>query len=693
MASNSLIIKVGLKGAKTVVSGLKGITRGIGRASGSALKFATSWKTALVGITAIGGALKSASKFADGLREIQTIGGQTETELKSLGKQLRLVSGEFGQKIGDTTKAQYDIISAGISGSVRQMETLRASSKLAVAGVSDIGTTADVITSAMNAYGQANLSASHASDVLFKTVEKGKTTIPELGASLGMVMPFASSAGMSLEMVGASMAQITKGGVSTAEATTALKGAIVALDTPTKGAQAEMKKLGFEISRTAEGNLDFEATMEDLAKLDSKTISKFVPNVRGQLAVKSITKDMVDFGATVKSFNGIAGVTDKAVAKVNLSLGQQSRMLRENLKSGMIELGTEIGNKFLPAIGLINKKLQAVGKIGWGVVGKRIVDNMGAIWSAMVETSGVMIGRLADILPYHLWESLKLMWDMIKKVGVFLWEPIAKGWKLIWLGIKMGIVGSINWIIEQTNSLSEMMNKLPGVNIGMIQKISTTYGEEINKLSNETSRFEEMFSAGADSSESASEKIKEIWQSLSNTIFELNDEQKQSSEETADKYVDDQNKKKSAVSVLKDQIDSVAESENRSYQTTLSGVRSSIKAFLAQSIAKMISAESSKGIFGIATATAGAIAISALFDKMVPKFAKGGSFITDRPQMFMAGDNPGARERVTVEPLSSPGFQSSGKNITVNISAPLVDETVRDSIMPSIQNALSMELA
>ena len=109
-----------------------------------------------------------------------------------------------------------------------------------------------------------------------------------------------------------------------------------------------------------------------------------------------------------------------------------------------------------PPLGLINKKLQAVGKIGWGVVGKRIVDNMGAIWSAMVETSGVMIGRLADILPSHLWESLKLMWDMIKKVGVFLWEPIAKGWKLIWLGIKMGIVGSINWIIEQTNSLSEI---------------------------------------------------------------------------------------------------------------------------------------------------------------------------------------------------------------------------------------------
>ena len=48
----------------------------------------------------------------------------------------------------------------------------------------------------MNSYGQANLDAGHASDVLFKTVEKGKTTIPELGASLGQVLPFASSVGI-----------------------------------------------------------------------------------------------------------------------------------------------------------------------------------------------------------------------------------------------------------------------------------------------------------------------------------------------------------------------------------------------------------------------------------------------------------------------------------------------------------------
>ena len=59
----------------------------------------------------------------------------------------------------------------------------------------------------------------------------------------------------------------------------------------------------------------------------------------------------------------------------------------------------------------------------------------------------------------------------------------------------------------------------------------------------------------------------------------------------------------------------------------------------------------------------------------------------------MAGDNPGGRERITVEPLTSMNSGGGGKSVVVNINAPLVDETVRDSILPSIQKAMNLELA
>ena len=67
--------------------------------------------------------------------------------------------------------------------------------------------------------------------------------------------------------------------------------------------------------------------------------------------------------------------------------------------------------------------------------------------------------------------------------------------------------------------------------------------------------------------------------------------------------------------------------------------------------------------------------------------------IVNRPTMFMTGENNKA-ERVSVTPLT-PGMNKNGPQggITLNISAPLVDETVIDSIIPAIQKAQRMNLA
>lgn len=69
-------------------------------------------------------------------------------------------------------------------------------------------------------------------------------------------------------------------------------------------------------------------------------------------------------------------------------------------------------------------------------------------------------------------------------------------------------------------------------------------------------------------------------------------------------------------------------------------------------------------------------------------FATGGDFVTSGPQMIMVGDNPGGRERVQVTPLSSPNINGPDGGVTVNISAPLVDEAIVDTIIPAINDAV-----
>jgi len=49
----------------------------------------------------------------------------------------------------------------------------------------------------------------------------------------------------------------------------------------------------------------------------------------------------------------------------------------------------------------------------------------------------------------------------------------------------------------------------------------------------------------------------------------------------------------------------------------------------------------------------GAAQTAMIASQPIPSFAEGGSFFTQGPQMIMVGDNPGGRERVTVEPFPS----------------------------------------
>jgi hypothetical protein len=88
--------------------------------------------------------------------------------------------------------------------------------------------------------------------------------------------------------------------------------------------------------------------------------------------------------------------------------------------------------------------------------------------------------------------------------------------------------------------------------------------------------------------------------------------------------------------------------------------------------------------------------IGKVTDSLFSSFATGGSFVTKGRTTLpigngvVVGDNASGMERVDVTPLPSP--TSNGNNITINISAPLVDETVVDHIIPAIRRAEKLNL-
>jgi TP901 family phage tail tape measure protein len=213
-----------IKKSEKSVSGFQQQLKGVG----SALKIA--FTAALVG--AGYQSVRLAKDFSKSMTKIKSLVGVAGDEVDAMGVKARKMAIETGISANEAAEALFFITSAGLRGS-NAMDVLEASLKAASVGLGETKTVADLATSALNAYGVENLSASEATDVLVSAVREGKLEASELGQSMGRVLPIASQLGVEFHDVGGAFAAMSRTGTNAAEASTALKGIFLGLVKPT----------------------------------------------------------------------------------------------------------------------------------------------------------------------------------------------------------------------------------------------------------------------------------------------------------------------------------------------------------------------------------------------------------------------------------------------------------------------------
>ena len=110
-------------------------------------------------IVAVGGAgIKMASDFEASMTKIESLVGLSSEAVQGFEKDVKRLSRETAPAPNDLADAMFFITSAGIRGAAAT-ETLEAAAKAAAVGLGETATIADLATSALNAYGEENLSA------------------------------------------------------------------------------------------------------------------------------------------------------------------------------------------------------------------------------------------------------------------------------------------------------------------------------------------------------------------------------------------------------------------------------------------------------------------------------------------------------------------------------------------------------
>ena len=167
-------------------------------------------------------AIQDMIAFQKQLSTVNTLLKASREELNKYADAFIDLSIKTGASKEDIANGAYQALSSGIK-KEDLVDFLETASKTALAGQTTAETSIKTISSIMNAYKMEAREAGEIADWLLTVQNKGVTTVGELGAYLADVTAISAPLKISLNDVGAALAQITQNGNNTAKSTTMLK--------------------------------------------------------------------------------------------------------------------------------------------------------------------------------------------------------------------------------------------------------------------------------------------------------------------------------------------------------------------------------------------------------------------------------------------------------------------------------------
>ncbi len=307
-------------------------------------------------------AAKAAIAFEQGIARISSISNFTVSQLETLKRQVLELTQRIGIDAPTALAALYEILSAGIP-EQNAFKVLESSSKAAIAGVTDINTAAKIGVAVLNSYGLQVSQLDSVYDKLFVTVRDGVTTFPELAQNLGPVLPAARLAGVGLGEVSAAMIVLTRAGIPTAEAATAIENAIKHLSAPTVEAAQTLRDLGIEYN-------GLSGTVEQIAKknLSLDVLKTIIPDARGLRAVASLTQNFALLREEQDALGKSSGETKKAFDKLANTPEQQIKKFTSSIEALRIGIGEGLLKNTLGFINAASEMLRGINELDKGVV-------------------------------------------------------------------------------------------------------------------------------------------------------------------------------------------------------------------------------------------------------------------------------------------------------------------------------------
>lgn len=292
--------------------------------------------------------------FEAAMSQVQAISGSTQSDLTRLTAKAKEMGATTKFTAAESAEAFNYMAMAGWNAE-QMMGGIEGILNLAAASGEDLGTTSDIVTDALTAFGLKASDATHFSDVLARASSSANTDVGMMGETFKYVASMAGSLSYSIEDVALMTGLMANSGIKSTQAGTALNSVLTRLATNSSGAADAIAALGVNFYDSAGNARPLGTVMGELREatkgMNQEQKSNLANTVAGMEAQKGL---LAILNASEEDYNKLAD----AISNADGASKRMSDTMMDNLSGDItlfqsavdglkISLGERMSNSWL----------------------------------------------------------------------------------------------------------------------------------------------------------------------------------------------------------------------------------------------------------------------------------------------------------------------------------------------------------
>lgn len=434
-------------------------------------------------------AVKTAADFEAAMSEVGAISGASAQDLATLTAKAKEMGATTSFSASESAEAMKYMAMAGWK-TADMTAGIAGIMNLAAAAGEDLGTTSDIVTDGLTAFGMSAKESGRFADVMAAASTNANTNVTMLGESFKYCAATAGAMGYNIEDISVALGVMANAGIKGSTAGTTLKNVIANMAKPTDAQAAVMQKLGISLTDSSGNMKSFAEVMNNLRTsfngLSETEKASYATTLAGKESMSGlltiVNASAADFDKLTEAINGSSGSAEAMAAKMLDNLKGQLTLLKSAVEGIAITIGDKLLpylKKFVswvqkaadyinnlsdaqvdsimkwaaiaaaipPIIMVFGKVVTMVGTVQrtFGTITKTIA-NFGGIIGTITSPAGIVIGVLAAIavaavLIIKNWDQVKAFLQNAGNGFVQAVKPIIENIKTIFKGVAQFVKG------------------------------------------------------------------------------------------------------------------------------------------------------------------------------------------------------------------------------------------------------------